>query len=185
MVGTDDEPEDFDMNTILIKYQTGKGSNHLVPVFFPSKSIQAIKFLTESQIRKEAAVNGVNLFIFASTQHSMSHANGWHCINDMLVLLSRKSVINATKNRHCVTSLSSKLQLTEKEKDLIFTHFGYSHHINEGIYQAPPGAVQIQMTGHKLLEINEFTNHCDTNVNTGSKVFRKAGNLNFFLLFIV
>ena len=72
------------------------------------------------------------------------------------------------------------MQLTEKEKDLIFTHFGYSHHINEGIYQAPPGAVQIQMTGHKLLEINEFTNHCDTNVNTGSKVFRKAGNLNFF-----
>lgn len=30
-VGNDDEPEDFDMNTMLITYQAGKCRNHLVP----------------------------------------------------------------------------------------------------------------------------------------------------------
>ena len=96
----------------------------------------------------------------------------------MLFRLSCKGVINATKNRHRVASLLSKLQLSEKEKDLIFKHFGHSQHINEGVYQAPLGIVQIEMTGQKLLEINEFTNHNDTNVNIGSKVLRKAANLN-------
>ena len=111
----------------------------------------------------------------------MSHASGLHCINDMLVRLSRKGAINATKNRHHSSSLLSKLQLFEREKDLIFKPFGHSQDINEGVYQAPQGAVQIQITGQKLLEINEFTNHIDANVNTGSKVFRKAGNLIFFI----
>ena len=70
-----------------------------------------------------------------------------------------------------------------KIADTSFKHFGHSEHINEGVSQAPPGAVQIQMTGQKLLEINEFTNHNDASVNTGSKVFRKAGNLIFFFFF--
>ena len=179
-VGNDDEPDNFDMKTMLITYQTGKGSNHQVLVLFLSESIQAMKFLRDSQIRKEAGVNEANPCIFTTTQHSRSHASSWHCINDMLIRHSRKGTINATKNRHRVASLLSKLQLSEKEKDLIFKHFGHSHHINKGIYQAPPGAVQIQMIGQKLLEINEFTNHNDANVNTGSKVFCKAGNLNFF-----
>ena len=78
----------------------------------------------------------------------------------------------------------SKLQLAEKKKDLIFKHFHHSQHINMGLYQAPPSGVQIQKTGQKLLEMNEFTNQSDTSVNTGSKVLSKAGNSNF-LLFII
>ena len=182
-VGNDDEPDDFDMNTMLITYQIGKGSNNLVPVWFPSESIQAMKFLTDSQIRKEAGVNEANPYIFASTQHRISHASKWHCINAMLVRLSRKGIINATKNRHHVASLLSKLQLSERKKDLIFKHFGHSQHINEGVYQATPGAVQIQMTGQRLLEINEFPNQNDANFNIRSKVFCKAGNLNFFIIY--
>ena len=60
--------------------------------------------------------------------------HGCHCINDMLVRLSREGAINATKNRHSVASLLSKLQLSEKKKDVIFKHFGHSQHINEGVY---------------------------------------------------
>ena len=108
-MGNDDEPNNFDMNTMLITYQTGKGSNHLVPVLFPLESMQAMKFLTDGQIKKEAGVNKANPYISAITNHSMSHASCWHCINDMLVCLSRKGAINATKNRHCVASLLSKL----------------------------------------------------------------------------
>ena len=141
-----------------------------------------MKFLIDAQIRNEFGVNEANPYIFACTNHSISHASGWHCINDMLVCLSCKAARNATKNRHHVASLLSNLQLSEVEKDLIFKHFGHSQHINEGVFQAPPGAVQIQMTGQKLLEINEFTNHNDTSVNTGSKVFREAGNLIFLNL---
>ena len=49
------------------------------------------------------------------------------------------------------------------------------------LYQAPPSRVQIQKTGHKWLEMNEFTNQSDTSVNTGSKVLSKTGNSNFLL----
>ena len=79
-----------------------------------------MKFLTDGQIRKEAGVNETNPYTFSNTKHSMSHARGWHYINDMLVCLSRKGAINATKNRHHVAFLLSKLQLSEKKKYLIF-----------------------------------------------------------------
>ena len=54
-----DLPEDHD-ETVLITYQTGKGSDHLVPIIFPSNIIQPLKFLTDMNVRKEAGVNDKN-----------------------------------------------------------------------------------------------------------------------------
>ena len=153
-VDKEDLPTDFDEDTMLVTYQTGKGSDHLVPVIFPPESLSAMKFLTKEEVRKDAGVHPNNRYIFASTQNSESHASGWHCINDILKKLS--GALNATKNRHRVASLLAKLKLSEKEKDLIYKHFGHSEKINENVYQAPPGSQQLRHTGKRLLEINNM-----------------------------
>ena len=149
-----DVPEDFN-DSMLVTFQTGKGADHLVPVMFPPETHEAMRYLTNEEIRRDAGVKEGNQYIFASTQNSNSHASGWHCINSILERLSLKGALNATKNRHRVASLLAKLQLSEKEKDLIFKHFGHSGKINQNIYQAAAGTMQMQTTGQRLLEIHQ------------------------------
>ena len=155
-VDREDLPNEFHLNSMLITYQTGKGSNHLVPVVFPPESIKAMKYLTDKHIRGEAGVNERNEYVFASTQQSESHASGWHCIDDILTRLSLKGTINATRNRHRVASLLSKLELSEQERKLVYQHFGHSQNINENVYQAPAGSLQLQTTAQRLLQINSL-----------------------------
>ena len=66
-----------------------------------------------------------------------------------------KGAINATQNRHRVASLLSHLKLTEKEKELIYKHFGHSKNINENVYQAAAGSLQLATTAQKLQLINQ------------------------------
>ena len=149
-----DIPEDFDKESMLITFQTGKGSDHLVPVIFPDDCIEAMKYLTNKSIRSEAGVRPDNPYIFASTRNSKLHINGWHCINDILKILNKTGTINATRNRHHVASLLAKLSLSEKDQELIFKHFGHSKSINEHVYQAPPGSMQLTCTGKHLKAIH-------------------------------
>ena len=146
---------DFDPESMLITYQTSKGSDHLVSVLFPHETLQACKFLANLEIRKDAGVHKNNVYLRPCTHHSMSHASGWHCINEILKRLNRKGTINATKNRHRVASLLAKFKLSEKEKELIFKHFGHSQKINKDVYQTPPGLLQIANTGQKLLKTHK------------------------------
>ena len=136
----EDLPTNFDEDTMLVTYHTGKGSDHLVPVIFPPESLSAMKFLTKEEVQKDAGVHPNNQYIFASTQNSVSHASGWHCINDILKKLNLSGTLNATKNLHRLASLLAKLMLQEQEKDLIYKHFGHSEKINQNVYQAPPGS---------------------------------------------
>ena len=48
----DKEDLPADENTMLVMYQTGKGSDHLVPVIFSLESLSAIKFLTKEEVQK-------------------------------------------------------------------------------------------------------------------------------------
>ena len=116
-----DLPSDFESGSSLITFQTGKGNNHLVSVIFPTKTLNAVKFLAHPEIRRNAGVLATNCYLFPSTQNRKGHANGWHSINDILKRLSLKGAINATRNRNRVASLLAKLSLTEKEKNS-FTH---------------------------------------------------------------
>nr|XP_047142840.1 uncharacterized protein LOC124817088 [Hydra vulgaris] len=138
-----DLPKDFDHSTMLITYQTGKGGNHLVPLIFPLETIKAIEYLTNKKVRLEGEIHKENEYIFASTQNSLGHASGWHCINDILKRLNLKGAINATKNKHRVASLLAKLHLSKKEQELIFQHFGHSERMNKDVYQAPPGSMNV------------------------------------------
>ena len=146
-----DEPE------MLVTFQTGKGVNNFVSVMFPPETFSAMKYLCNENIRKEAGIPSNNTFIFANTQNSGSHTNGWHCINEILKRLSLQGAINATRNRHRVASLLASLQLSEKEKSLIFKHFGHSAAVNENVYQSANGTSQIKTTGQKLTLLNKLT----------------------------
>lgn len=149
---TDHMPEG-DENDLLVTFQTGKGVNHLVPVMFPPQTHKPMQYLMNSDVRENANVSSTNTYAFPSVGNSQNHADGWHAVNAMLIKISRKGAINATKNRHRVASLLSRLQLTSKEKDLIFKHFGHSKNVNEDIYQAAAGTMQVQSTGQKLFHV--------------------------------
>ena len=175
-----DLPQDFDKSSMLITYQPGKGSDHLVPVMFPSMAIKGMNYITNESVRVEAGVNKENSYVFPSTQNSKGHASGWHSINEILTQLNRKGAINATRNRHRVASLLAKLQLSKQEQDLIFQHFGHSENINMNVYQAPLGAMQLKTTGQRLLQINAcFENSVKkcTTTNTSNKQVAQNGNL--------
>lgn len=148
-----DESDQSD-DEMLVTYQTGKGANHLVPIMFPPETFEAMKFLVDEKNRSMAGVLSSNSYVFASTQNSEHHTSGWHAINDILSRISLEGAINATRNRHRVASLLAKLQLSEKEKELVYNHFGHSKHVNESRYQAAPGSLQLQTTGKRLKEIN-------------------------------
>jgi len=85
-----------------------------------------MQYLVNPEVRENANVSFTNKYIFLSVEKSQNHTSGWHSINDMLIRISREGCVNATRNHHRVASLLSKLQLTEKEKQLIFKHFGHS-----------------------------------------------------------
>ena len=139
---------------LLVTFQTGKGIYHLVPVMFPPCCHKALQYLCNADVRENANVSRENKHLFPSVGQSTNHASGWHSINDMLVRISKKGSLNATKNRHRVASLLANLQLTEKEKDLIFKHFAHSKDVNEEIYQASAGTRQINSIGQMLLEVS-------------------------------
>ena len=108
-----------------------------------------MKNLIDKEIRRSAGVLCTSEYIFTSTQNSTSHASGWHSINSLLERLQIKGSVNATQNRHRVASLLSHLNLTEKEKELIYKHFGHSKNINEHVYQAAAGSLQLATTAQK------------------------------------
>ena len=153
-VDKDDHPGEFNTDTMYITYQTGKGADHLVPVIFPPQSIKAMKYLTNAEVRRNCGIHKNNPYIFASTKNSLSHASGWHSINDILTRLSKKGAINATKNRHRIATMLAKLELSEQERQLIFKHFGHSQRMNENVYQSAPGSLQLKSTGQQLLSIH-------------------------------
>ena len=70
-----------------------------------------------------------------------------------------KGALNATRNRHRVASLLRKV------KPLIFKHFGHSKFINENVYQAAAGSVQLQTTGKRLMEIHRSSNSKISKIN--------------------
>jgi len=136
-----------------VTFQTGKGKDHLVPVFFPKVTHQALKYLSSEEIRSNAGVSPNNPYIFANVQNSEKYANGWHCLNQMLKKIFKEGSFNATQNRHRMASILAKLSLTEQEKNLIYQHFGHSEKVNQNVYQAAAGSQQLRTTGKMLLQV--------------------------------
>ncbi len=95
------------LDNIKVTYQTGKGNNHLVPVLFPSDTVEALKKLTNDEVRKSAGVRDDNTYVFACVNGSATHVTGWHALSKICANadISCKSRLTATKNRHRISTL--------------------------------------------------------------------------------
>ena len=70
-----DLSDEFNLEITYIMYQTGKGSDHLVPVIFTLETVKGMQYLTNNEVRKSAGVHEKNPYVFASTHNSKSHAS--------------------------------------------------------------------------------------------------------------
>ena len=189
-----DAPSVYNTSTMYITYHTGKGADHLVPVIFPVETSQAMQYLTSPEVRRDAGVEAGNIYVFASTQKSLGHADGWHCMNDMLERINLKGAINSTSNRHRVASILAKLELPEFERQLIYKHFGHSERINQTVYQALPGSMKLNSTGKRLLEINSTAGNASPAKKAATKweeetrksrgTLRRKGKIDNYMLFL-
>ena len=144
------------VKAMKIAYQTGKGNKHIVSLLVPQDTAPALKKLSDSSFRKIAGVNESNTFVFASTQMSELNASGWHALKDVCseIKLQNASLINATNNRHRVSTLYASLNLPKDERQLFYTHMGHSEDINKDIYQAPLAIISITKVGKQLMQID-------------------------------
>ena len=120
------------MEKMLLTYIPGKG-DHLVPILFPVDTINALNFLSNLTIRKQSGVNDSNKFLFPSTKYSELHVSGWHSLDRICekLDLENKSKINATKNRHRVSTLYSLLDLPAEKRAAYFDHMGHTGDMNK------------------------------------------------------
>ena len=120
---------------MLLTYIPGKG-DHLVPIIFPTDTKDALDFLCDKEIRKLAAVKETNPFIFPSTKNSDLHLSGWHAIDRICekLNLENRSKLNATKNRHRVSTLYSALDLPTEKRDSFYDHMGHTGEMNKKRY---------------------------------------------------
>ena len=73
---TDECPATEERDGVLITFQTGKGADHLVPVFFPPCTHKALNYLVSKEARDNAGVSPANNYIFANTQGSNKYIGG-------------------------------------------------------------------------------------------------------------
>ena len=66
-----------------------------------------------------------------------------------------KGIVNPTANRHRVSSIMAKFDLSDSEKNLVFQHFGHTMEMNQNVYQACPGSMQLKVTGELLKQIKD------------------------------
>ena len=118
-------------------------------------SVEAMRKLADPVIRKEAGVLENNIFLFASTQMSELNVFGWHALKDVCkdLNLINPRLINATNNRHRVSTIYATLDLPQQEKQLFYTHMGHSEEMNREVYQAPLALMGLTKTGKHLMDI--------------------------------
>ena len=122
------------VEAMKIACQTGKGNKHIVSLLVPQDTAPALKKLSDSSFRTIAGVNESNTFVFASTQMSELNASGWHALKDVCgeIKLQNASLINATNNRHRVSTLYASLNLPKHERYLFHTYMSHSEDIKKG-----------------------------------------------------
>jgi len=106
------------VNSLKITYMAGKGNRHIVSLLIPEDTVPALRMLADPKAREKAGVSASNAFMFASTQLSEFDASGWHAVKDVCssLNLQKPELINATKNRHRVSTLYASLDVPEQER---------------------------------------------------------------------
>ena len=101
------EGEKMLVNAMKITYMAGKGNRHVVSLLIPKDTVPALRKLADMKVREESGVANSNKFVFASTQYSNYDGSGWHAFKNICsnLKLKKPELLNATKNRHRVSTL--------------------------------------------------------------------------------
>ena len=92
-----------------LTYQTGKGTNHLVPVLFPSDIVTATQKLCNSTVQNSCVTHDMNAHVFPNTKQSLDHVSGWHSVHrvSMDAKIECPELRNLTKMRHLISTVCS------------------------------------------------------------------------------
>ena len=82
--------------SMKITYQGGKGNNHLVPVFIPTDTCQAMRLLSDPSVRHMSSVHVENIYVFPCTQQSETHVGGWHAVTTAYVWQRKLAVLTTS-----------------------------------------------------------------------------------------
>ena len=119
-----DEEEKFLVNHLKITWIVGKGNNSVVPVMFPSDIMQACNMLVAKENGSLANVNVKNEYLFPSTKQSEGPVSAWHALRRVVEVneerLTKPNSLNATGNRHRISSLFAKLEVPESMRDRFY-----------------------------------------------------------------
>lgn len=143
-----DEGEQYLIGKYKLVYLSGKGRK-FVPVLVPLDIVKPIKILTE--YRQAHGIKEDNHFAFA-TKTGNRHASGWHAVSDVCKKAEVK--VNATANRHYVSTYYASLDMSLNDQKVFLDHMGHEAHINKDNYQCPIGIKEVRVMGRMLEEID-------------------------------
>lgn len=126
-------------------YIGGKGRK-FVPVLVPNDLCPAMELLIK--YRKDFGITDENGFLFA-TRSSMSHCSGWHAVSSVCEKAGM-SIINATSNRHRLSTLYASLDMSPMDRKIFLDHMGHEESISKENYQCPQSVRTILVMGKML-----------------------------------
>ena len=145
----EDKAKRFLIDQYRLAYLHGKGKK-FVPVLIPEDVIKAGQLLV-----KYRAVFGIrenNPFMFAS-KSSASHASGWHAVHK--VCEKAEVMVNATRNRHYLSTLYASLDMSPGDQRVFLDHMGHEEAINKENYQCPLGFKVVSVMGPMLRTVDK------------------------------
>ena len=123
-----------------------KGGGGIVPLLIPITTIEAMKLLLEK--RDVVGVQKDNPF-FLLQMLNRGHASGRHALH--CVAQKVGVTINATTNRHYVSTLFASLEMSKNDEEIFMDHMGHDKSINKENYQCPQGIKEVCVMG-KLMQ---------------------------------
>nr|XP_034299375.1 uncharacterized protein LOC105334630 isoform X2 [Crassostrea gigas] len=140
----------------------------LVPLLIPKDCWQAMKILTDYEVRRGAEINEDNTYAFPNIKHSKNHASGWIAVNNLCRKAGLERNISATDMRHYVATSYALLDVSPNEREMFYKHLGHSKQMNENVYQCPPAMKTITQVG-------KFLNQLEGNYCTSISSSKKSG----------
>ena len=160
--GNLDELDKKLVDQVKICYQSGKGTKRLVPLLIPVDCLDSLELITNKVNRNIVGIAIDNPFVFSPTNTSNksyhNHVSGWHILKDVCkpLQLSNADLINATKNRHYISTLYANLNVPNpKDRDLFYDHMGHDPGMNRDNYQCPPAISEATSVWKHLSMLND------------------------------
>ncbi|XP_078329658.1 uncharacterized protein LOC144624151 [Crassostrea virginica] len=148
-----DEQERKRFDETKIAYIQASKLARLIPVQIPIDCWNALRIVSDIEVRAAAGVHPKNPFAFPNTKHSLGHVIGWDSMAKVCQQAGLEENINANDMRHFVATKFSQLDASPAVRDIFFKHMGHSETINENVYQCPPAVREIVHVGKILGQI--------------------------------